>query len=148
MFSAVQFDIVDSVVLDLFAGSGQLGIEALSRGAKFAYFCDINPEALSVVKSNLSYTKLSESAFVKKLPWYTFLKLLKAEIDLAFIDPPFEQGLIESALVAIVPKMTSRGIIVCEHEEKLQPPNEVDTYKLTKTYNCGSSTISIYRNTK
>jgi 16S rRNA (guanine(966)-N(2))-methyltransferase RsmD len=145
MFSAVQFDVEGAVVLDLFAGSGQLGIEALSRGAKFAYFADINRAAVEVVKDNLEYTRLSERAFVKQLPFAAFLRLLKEKADIAFLDPPYGKGLIAKAMAGLVPKMAAGGIIVCEHEKELCLPEKVDAFAIDRVYQHGSLSITVYR---
>ena len=89
VFSAIQFDLPGSVFLDLFAGSGQMGIEALSRGAKQAVFNDLNPKAVQVVRDNLLATGFSRQARVLNLSLEGFLRTDKTLFDLAYLDPPY-----------------------------------------------------------
>jgi 16S rRNA (guanine(966)-N(2))-methyltransferase RsmD len=146
IFSIIQFKVQDAIVLDLFAGSGQLGIEALSRGAKKAYFADINGQAVEIVKANLEYTRLEDSSRVDKLPYDAFLRLCKDTFDIAFIDPPYEKGLIEKALPLLAPKMNKDSVIICEHEKRLQLPETIEDFTIDKIYEHGSVTVTILRN--
>ena len=149
IFSAIQarLNIEGTTVLDLFAGSGQLGIEALSRGAKKAYFSDNNPKATAIVYENLRKTGFSEpeKAQVAKLPYTAFLRLVKDEFDIAFIDPPYGNGIVEKALALTATKMKCGGIIVCEHEKNICLPEQVDKLKIEKVYNYGTINLTIYR---
>ena len=88
VFSIIQFEIEGRRVLDLFAGSGQLGIEALSRGAASATFVDMSKDSLSAVKYNLEHTKLGDNAKVVQTDALSFLKLTKDKFDIVFLDPP------------------------------------------------------------
>ncbi|MCL1904404.1 MAG: 16S rRNA (guanine(966)-N(2))-methyltransferase RsmD [Oscillospiraceae bacterium] len=155
MFSAIQFDVEGAIVLDLFAGSGQLGIEALSRGAKKAYFADNNPKAVALINENLKKTgfdpTLSDSpSRVDKLPYAAFLRLVKDEFDIVFLDPPYKRGIIGKVFPLLLPKMKhdtsgeKKGIIICEHESELLLPDEVYGYKAAKTYRYGSVGLTIY----
>lgn len=93
LFNCLQSDIVYSVFVDLFAGTGSIGIEALSRGAARAYFVDNNNEAVKYIKDNLQTTKLVDKAYVLKEDVHTFLKTgLKEHADIVFMDPPFKGG--------------------------------------------------------
>ena len=89
VFSIIQFEIEGRRVLDLFAGSGQLGIEALSRGAASATFVDMSKDSLSTVKYNLEHTKLGDNAKVVQTDALSFLKLTKDKFDIVFLDPPY-----------------------------------------------------------
>ena len=94
LFNIIQNKIEDSVVLDLFAGSGAIGIEFISRGAKCVYFCDKSQYAYNIIKHNLQKTKFEEFAIVKKLDYKTYLDSLKQEMfDIIFLDPPYEANL-------------------------------------------------------
>ena len=86
VFSIIQFEIEGRRVLDLFAGSGQLGIEALSRGAASATFVDMSKDSLSTVKYNLEHTKLGDNAKVVQTDALSFLKLTKDKFDIVFLD--------------------------------------------------------------
>lgn len=145
MFSIVQFDIEDAVVLDLFAGSGQLGIEALSRGARKAYFVDSNPQSIAVVRDNLKSTRLEENAVVINMPNSAFLRTAREKIDIAFLDPPYEKKLINRSLPALTEIMSDDGIIVCEHERGARLPEEENGFKIHKTYNYGKISLTVYR---
>ena len=145
MFSIIQFDIEDAVVLDLFAGSGQLGIEALSRGAKKAYFVDSSRDSISVINKNLDHTKLADRASVINMPNSAFLRTLREKIDIAFLDPPYEKGLIARSLPALTEKMAPGGIIICEHEKECRLPEEMNGFRITKQYKYGKIALTVYR---
>ena len=105
VFSAIQFELPGSVFLDLFAGSGQMGIEALSRGAKQAVFNDLNPKAVQVVKDNLLSTGFSRQARVLNLSLEGFLRTDKTQFDLAYLDPPYRSDLLLTALEGVAERM-------------------------------------------
>lgn len=145
MFSIVQFDIEDAVVLDLFAGSGQLGIEALSRGAKKCYFVDSSKASIEVIRQNLEHTKLTDDAVVVNMPNSAFLRTAREKIDIAFLDPPYEKGLIQRSLPALAGIMQKNGIIVCEHEKDCRLPEEVGGFVIAKQYKYGKIALTVYR---
>ncbi|MBO5377901.1 MAG: 16S rRNA (guanine(966)-N(2))-methyltransferase RsmD [Ruminiclostridium sp.] len=145
MFSIVQFDLEDAVVLDLFAGSGQLGIEALSRGAAKAYFVDNSPASIGVVRENLKHTKLEDNAVVCNMPNSAFLRTTPAKFDIAFLDPPYGKKLIQRSLPALVGVMSENGIIVCEHEKECRLPEEEGDFRIHKTYKYGQICLTVYK---
>ena len=145
MFSIVQFDIEGALVLDLFAGSGQLGIEALSRGARKAWFVDSSRLSIELIRDNLEHTRLADSAEVVNMPNSAFLRSAREKFDIAFLDPPYGKGLIERSLSALTEKMSENGIIVCEHEKELRLPERVNGFLLSKTYSYGKIRLSVYR---
>lgn len=144
MFSAVQFDIEGRTILDLFSGTGQLGIEALSRGAKLAYFVDNHRESISITRENIEKTGFTDKAIIKQMPNMSFLKSTDAVFDLAFLDPPYEHKLLQKTLPVLVEKMSENGIIVCEHEKGCRLPEEVGSMKIKKVYKHGKIEITIY----
>src|SRR5574344_2016770 len=87
LFNILQDSVRNQTVLDLFAGSGALGIEALSRGASKAYFCDLNDEAIKFIKQNLEKTKLTSNAIVVKKDYKSFIDSTNEKFDLIFLDP-------------------------------------------------------------
>ena len=154
MFSIVQFAIEDAVVLDLFAGSGQLGIEALSRGAAKAYFVDSSPASIAVIRENLKHTRLEDRAVVSNMPNSAFLRTAPEKFDIAFLDPPYRKKLIQRSLPALAEIMSDKGIIVCEHEKETSMPEFIGGeegeipekgFCLHKTYNYGKIALSVYR---
>ncbi len=145
IFSAVQFEIEGSVVLDLFAGSGQLGIEALSRGAAECTFADNSPVSLKVVRANLANTKLVDKAEVVNRPFLALLSTTRKTFDLAFLDPPYNKKLLQKALPQLVEKMSERGVIVCEHEKECVLPKEIGGFEISKILRHGTVSVTIYR---
>lgn len=100
IFSTLQFDIDGACVLDLFAGSGQMGLEALSRGADSATLCDLSRDAIAVIKKNAEKTRLLENCRVICSDFRSALKkqTKKKAFDLVFLDPPYALGVIPEAL--------------------------------------------------
>lgn len=115
VFSAIQFEIEGRRALDLFAGSGQLGIEALSRDAESCVFVDADKNAVRIVKENLEKTKLAFKANVMQTDSLAFLGVTDRVFDIAFLDPPFGTGLLQKALAKVEPHIVQGGIVVCEH---------------------------------
>ena len=94
LFDTLQGEIPDSRVLDLFAGSGAIGIEALSRGALFAHFIDTSPSAIHCLKENIKHLQLEGSSKIERKDAFTFLETYKGDpFDLIFLDPPYPFGL-------------------------------------------------------
>lgn len=145
MFSAIQFDIEGRRVLDLFAGSGQLGIEALSRGAESAVFIDNSKKSLDVVKYNLSSAKLEDKAKVIGTDYTSYLAMTPDRFDIVFIDPPYSTGLLENALGTVARVLTDHAIILCEHPIEQQLPQQVDRFSMHKVYRFGKLAFTIYR---
>lgn len=116
LFTKLQFFIPDKIVLDLFCGTGALGIEALSRGAKKVVFVDKNYKSIMLTKTNLRNLKLE--AEVLKIDAIKFLQKQTEKFDLILIDPPYASKLYEPALKVIFEKdlLSANGIIVCEHD--------------------------------
>lgn len=144
-FSMIQFEIEGRVVLDLFAGSGQLGIEALSRGAKSAVFVDSNPEAIKVIRSNLEKTGLSQKASVAAGDFEQFLTYTKAVFDIVFIDPPYGKGLVDKALPLVVPHVGDYGVIICEVARTDTLPEAAGDFRLVRESRYGKTKLGIYR---
>lgn len=145
IFSAIQFEIEGRRVLDLFAGSGQLGIEALSRGAKEAVFVDSDKNAIKTVKENLAKTKLGENACVLQTDSPAFLGMTDKIFDVAFLDPPYLTGLLQKALSRLDGRMATGGIVVCEHPCTETLPDKQDGLIKQKEYKYGKIAVTIYR---
>ncbi len=144
LFSAIQFDIEGRRVLDLFAGSGQLGIEALSRGAASCVFVDRNPQAVSVIKQNLQKTGLYTQAQVVATDALSFLERPKDVFDLVFLDPPYASELLLPTLQKVTQWVNDGGIIVCEGDENIILPETVGRFVLNRVKRYGRIFISIY----
>ena len=118
IFSMLQFDIEDRRVLDLFAGSGQLSLEALSRGAKEAVLVDKSKDAMRIIKSNIEKTKL-DGATVFCMPSDEYIRRFSGEkFDIIFLDPPYASGLYAPSLRALceADMLKSSTLIVCESD--------------------------------
>ena len=132
--------------LDLFAGTGQLGIEALSRGAASAVFVEQRREAAALIRDNLALTGLAGSARVVCGDAFAFLQSAKETFDIILIDPPFAAGLWENALNSIsrFDILSDHGIIVCESPAQQEMPSLPPPYFLHRTYRYGQVKITTY----
>ena len=144
MFSAIQFDIYGRRVLDLFAGSGQLGIEAQSRGAAQAVFVDQSPQSLRVVRENLDKTGLSDKAMLYQRSAESFLSSCEpASFDLVFLDPPYRMQILEKIIPQVVPILRPGGKIVAEHEKNYELEKKKLNLRLQKDYFYGKIVVSV-----
>ncbi len=144
LFSIIQFDVPGAQVLDLFAGSGQLGIEALSREAAFCTFVDKSKDSLDVVRDNLTHCKLSGLARIENSDSINFLKLTPQRFDIALLDPPYRQGLIDKVMPMLDRVMNDGAVVVCEHEREYLPAEEYGSMRLRKRYRYGKIMLSVY----
>ena len=145
IFSAIQFEIEWRTVLDMFAGSGQLGIEALSRGAKEAYFVDSAMVSIKAIKENLRTTKFEDKAHVVNMPFSAFLKSTRATFDIAILDPPYNLKILQKALPHLEEKMSDSGVIICEHEKECVLPHDLGRFEIAKVLKHSRTAITIYR---
>jgi len=145
VFSIIQFQIQDRVFLDLFAGSGQMGIEALSRGAKKAYLVDQSLKAIRVIEQNVKTTGFEGRAAVVRQDATGFLFSARENFDIAYLDPPFEKGIIDEVLPLVASKMNKGGVILCECADGETLPQEAGDFVLDRTYRYGKIKVSLYR---
>lgn len=145
IFNIVQFDIEGRKVLDLFAGTGQLGIEALSRGAASVSFVDESREAVKLVWENLKSTGTEKNASVFQGDSIAFLKK-DEQYDVVFMDPPYDTDLLDKALqnTFAFDILKENGIIVCESKMEKQMPDLPLPYKKLKEYKYGKIKITLY----
>lgn len=144
IFNIIQFDIEGRRVLDLFSGTGQLGIECLSRGAAEAVFVDNSPAALKIVKKNLETCGLKGS--VVRGDAIEYLKHAKS-FDIIFADPPYDSDLYEKVLetVNFVDLLSDGGIIICESRKERILPEMSAPYHRVKDYVYGKIKITIFK---
>lgn len=145
IFNSIQFDIEGRTVLDLFAGSGSLGIEALSRGAKKAVFVDLSRDAVRVVNENLEHCRLKENAAVFNGDSLSFLKTTREKFDIIFIDPPYKKQLAQKALSLAEKVLNEGGIIVCETAFDEEMPESTGSYTVAKSDKYSKTKLTIYR---
>ena len=145
LFSIIQFDIEGRRVLDLFAGTGQLGIEALSRGAAEAVFVDRRPDAVRLVQENLALCGFTDRARVKSGDALAYLKSGE-KFDLIFLDPPYETELLETAIAHIARHdlLNVHGMMIAEHPADKVLPALSAPYRMGRTYRYGKIAVTIY----
>lgn len=146
--NALGQDLRDAKVLDLFAGSGALGIEALSRGAAFCCFNDVSIEAFNVIKNNLKALK-EDKASVTSFDYRSALAAYaqqKAVFDIVFLDPPYSMKEVYATVPEILLDsglLSSHGIVVLEYEGDIATPST--RYSFAKTYNYGRTNVLVLR---
>ena len=153
IFSSIQFEIEDRRVLDLFAGSGQMGIEALSRGARSAFFVDASREAMEIVKSNYTDCGFADRSRTLVQDYRNYIRKAsgREKFDLVFIDPPYGDRSALDALARLTAAgMLSDGAIVCLEagEEFSGEEAELASYEILKNTSYGKKSsvlIAVYR---
>lgn len=147
LFSIINFDIPGANVLDLFGGTGQLGIEALSRGAKSATFVDAREDACRLIRENLKRTKLEPDGTVIRSDYMDYLNRCREKYDIIFLDPPYAEVFLENSLNRIteIDILLSGGIIVTERPLGKELPFEFDGYTRSRDYKYGKTLLTIYR---
>lgn len=147
LFSIIQFDIPGCKVLDLFGGTGQLGIEALSRGAVSAVFVDSSDTACKLIQENLRRTKLEKQAKVVRSDYLDYLRRCKETYDVIFLDPPYAEVFLENSLNCIteIDILQSNGIIVTERPLEKELPWDFPGFSRSKDYKYGKTLITLYR---
>jgi 16S rRNA (guanine(966)-N(2))-methyltransferase RsmD len=144
LFSVIQFDIEGRTILDLFAGSGQMGIEALSRGAEKAVFVDQSQVSVNHILTNLKNTGFIDNAKVIRGDFSAVLLGMTEKFDFVFLDPPYASGILEKALKLVQKNVKDHGIIICEHPKEQVLPEEVEDFKVKKQYRYGKVYITFY----
>lgn len=145
LFNILQFGIEGRRFLDLFAGSGQIGLEALSRGAAQAVFVDASRNSVRVVEQNVAATGFSDCARVVLSDFSAFLQGGREKFDVAFLDPPYRTGMLEKALKLVPEHMNPGGAIVCEHPLDEAVPDWAGPFKKAKSYRYGKILLTVYR---
>ena len=145
LFSIINFDIPGAKVLDLFGGTGQLGIEALSRGAERSVVVDAREDACKLIRENLRRTKLEGT--VVRSDYMDYLNRCKETFSIIFLDPPYAEEYLENAIKRIteIDILQTDGIIVAERPVGKELPWEFDGYQLSKDYKYGKTLLTIYR---
>ena len=143
----IQFDIPGRKVLDLFGGTGQLGIEALSRGAAHCTFLDQRRDAVALIRENLKLCRLEENAKVMQGDSLAFLNSCREKFDVIFLDPPYHTDLMDRALelVTKIDILSEHGIIICETMADRQLPPMEAPYEWGKDYRYGQIKLTIGR---
>lgn len=147
LFSIIHFEIPGARVLDLFGGTGQLGIEALSRGARSAVFVDAREDACRLIRENLKRTKLEKEGKVVRSDYLDYISCCREQYDIVLLDPPYAEVFLENALKRIteIDILQSGGIIVTERPLGKELPWEFEGYTRSKDYKYGKTLLTIYR---
>lgn len=144
LFSMIQFEIEDKKVLDLFAGSGQLGIEALSRGAGKCIFVESDRQAVKVIQNNVSHCQLEKQADIINSDAISFL-MKKNNFDIAFLDPPYKKGFMEKCLPLLLPMMSGDGVVVCETSADENLSETFNGWYADRVRKYGKTKLTLYR---
>ncbi len=147
IFSIIQFELEGRRVLDLFGGTGQMGIEALSRGAAHCTFVDLRKDACQLIRDNLEISGFENSSKVVQSDYQGFLNSTKDRYDVVILDPPYETEMIKKSLQTIttIDKLAENGIIVCENRSNSVWPATEAPYVLQKEYRYGKISVALYR---
>ena len=147
IFNIIQFDVPAARVLDLFGGTGQLGIEALSREARSAVFVDEREDACRLIRENLKRTKLEQFGRVIRSDYMAYLKACKEKFDIIMLDPPYAEVFLENSLKMIteIDILQSGGIIVAERPVGKELPWDFAGFERSRDYKYGNTLITIYR---
>ncbi len=155
VFNVLQFDIIDKIFIESFAGSGSIGLEAISRGAKRAYFIELDKKSYSILVKNCKSINIEKcqtiqgNAFVQTPLILEFLKNSKEEVIL-YVDPPFDfrEGMedIYDKSFRMIENIENSNIfkIIIEHESKLEVPKILGKFSLEKTRKFGKSSLSYF----
>ncbi|WP_026476453.1 16S rRNA (guanine(966)-N(2))-methyltransferase RsmD [Alkaliphilus transvaalensis] len=150
VFNIIQDYLIDGIIVDLFAGTGNLGIESLSRGAQKAYFVDESRKSVEIIKYNLEKTRLKEGAEILTIDALSGIKRLahqNVKADVIFMDPPYSRGLVSQALDLIAEHKLLKvdGIIVAEHDKNDEVPEGNQLLICTRRKDYGNTSISFYQ---
>jgi len=147
LFSIIQFEIPGTSILDLFGGTGQLGIEALSRGARHAVFVDASESACRLIRENLKRTKMEHNANVIKSDYLSYLQRCREKFHIIFLDPPYAEVFLENALKTIteIDILQTGGIIIAERPVGKDLPWDFPGFTRSKDYKYGKTLLTLYR---
>ena len=147
MFSIIHFEVPGAKVLDLFGGTGQLGIEALSRGAESAVFVDSREDSCKLIRENLARTKFQNQGRVVRADYLEYIRRCRGKFDIIILDPPYAEVFLENALKTIVEIdiLQTDGIIVAERPVGKELPFEFVGFTRSKDYKYGKTLLALYR---
>jgi len=146
LFSILGNDILDAVVLDLFAGSGNLGLEALSRGARKCYFGDNGRDSIRLIYLNVAHCRAEADSRIIFGDYRNVLSQIKEKIDIVFLDPPYGKNLWEDVLELLsdMKLLNEGGLAVLEHPKEIELPQALSGFRKIKEARYGTVVLSIY----
>ena len=136
-----------TVVMDVFAGSGSMGLEAISRGAVKAYFSDASKDSLRLVKENVAICRAQDRSVLLNADYRSAISRVSEKIDFYFLDPPYADGYMLDALDTILDSgsLAPEGMIVCEHDRREELPEEYRDLECFRSRRYGKTGLTIYR---
>ena len=149
LFNIIQFEIEGRRVLDLFGGTGQLGIEALSRGAANCTFVEQRRDAVALIRENVKDCRFQEQAKIVQGDALSFLASCREKFDVILLDPPYNKGLLEESIQSIAKFdiLAEHGIIVCESAAEWTIPPLAPPYEVGREYRYGKIKLTLCRRT-
>lgn len=146
IFSILMNEIYGSNVLDLFSGSGNLGLEALSRGAEHCWFADSSRDSLKLIRENISYCKANDKATVLAGDFRKVLARLTTPMDIILLDPPYNMGMLPECfdLIEEYDLLAENGLIIAEHRREEILPEQFGKFTKVKERKYGTVVVSIY----
>lgn len=147
IFNLLMLEVQDSICVDLFAGSGSLGLEALSRGATRCYFCDNSRSSINLIKENIKKCKAEGESVVIAGDYSKALSRLEEKIDIFLLDPPYREGMYEKCLSQIDSQnlLSDGGTIIAEHGSRDILPEHIGQLEKIKVRKYGTMSVSVYR---
>ena len=146
VFDILQFEIIDKNFFDAFGGTGQMGIEAFSRGAKEVTIVERDKEASNLIKKNISKLKTHKNLNLVKADTIEFLKNSNISIDIAFLDPPYhDEKLLYKTFRLVLPKTNPNAIIITETLSTHNAQNNIENFYLQKKYKYGNISLNLYK---
>ena len=146
MFNILRMRVPDARVLDLFAGSGALSLEAVSRGAAFAVMVDHDRAAIAAERANVEALRFGDRTRVLSMDWRRAVSLLQAEnerFDLVFLDPPYAMRDMTEVMTALTPLLNEDALVVLEHQADVMPAT-ADGYRMTDNRKYGYVGVSFF----
>lgn len=146
IFSSIQFQVQNSIFLDLFAGSGQIGIEAYSRGATRVVFVDNNIDNIKIIRQNLNQQARCNNLQVVNMDVVDFLKNCNSYFDIVFLDPPYNATtLLNECLLHILRIINKNGIIICESKDYINIDSTLNSLEIYRVYKYGKTVVTILK---
>lgn len=147
IFSIIQFEVPGKRVLDLFAGSGQLGIEALSRGAEKAVLVEKDKKAFAIIKNNVANCGLEEGAVMLNMDALSYIRHADP-FDIGLFDPPYEKGILDEVLPLAAEHVAEDGLLLCETKREEALPERAGGFCIQKEYCYGKTKLTLYRKSR
>ena len=145
LFSIIQFEIAGRRVLDLFAGTAQLGLESVSRGAAYACFVDSSIKAMTLIKKNIEITGFADKCKTVCGDAFSFLENTNEIFDIVFLDPPYEKDMCAKAASLLPRVLSDSALVICETRPEELLPSEIGALVVYRNYFYANIRLTVYR---